>query len=147
MTQNKLVRNSFCLAVYASLFCISCKPKPAVQPIFVAKDDQSTGLHFNYKLTPTQQFNVLKYMYYYNGSGIGAGDFNNDGKTDLFFASNQEENKLYLNEGKLHFKDVTKEALIPQDGGWSTGVSLVDINNDGLLDIYMQGWKFWNADW
>ena len=135
--QNKLVRNSFCLVVYASLLCISCKPKPAVQPIFVVKDDQSTGLHFNNKLTPTQQFNVLKYMYYYNGSGIGAGDFNNDGKTDLFFASNQGDNKLYLNEGNLHFKDVTKEAMIPQDGGWSTGVSLMDINNDGLLDIYI----------
>lgn len=76
-------------------------------------------------------------MYFYNGSGVGAGDFNNDGKTDLFFASNQQQNKIYLNEGKLKFKDVTVQASIPQDGGWSTGVSVVDINNDGLLDIYV----------
>ena len=76
-------------------------------------------------------------MYFYNGAGVGAGDFNNDGLIDLFFAANQGENKLYLNKGNLHFKDVTAEAEIPQDGGWSTGVSVVDINNDGLLDIYV----------
>lgn len=76
-------------------------------------------------------------MYYYNGAGVAAGDFNNDGLIDLFFASNQGQNKLYLNTGNMHFKDVTAEAHIPNDGGWSTGVSLVDINNDGLLDIYV----------
>ena len=63
--------------------------------------------------------------------------FNNDGLTDLFFASNQGENKLFLNKGNLKFEDVTKEADIPQDHGWSTGVSVVDINNDGLPDIYV----------
>ena len=55
----------------------------------------------------------------------------------FFFASNQGDDKLFLNEGKLHFKDVTADAKIPEDGGWSTGVSVVDINNDGLLDIYV----------
>jgi enediyne biosynthesis protein E4 len=80
---------------------------------------------------------MFKYMYFYNGAGVGAGDFNNDGLTDLFFASNQGDNKLYINEGKLHFKDVTVAATVPQDKGWSTGVSVVDINNDGLLDIYV----------
>src|SRR5207237_9766876 len=72
-----------------------------------------------------------------NGAGVGAGDFNNDGLIDLFFASNQGENKLYLNKGKMQFTDVTKQAHLPQAGGWSTGVSVVDINNDGLLDIYI----------
>jgi hypothetical protein len=76
-------------------------------------------------------------MYFYNGAGAGAGDFNNDGFIDLFFSSNQGQNKIYLNQGKLKFKDITGEAQIPQDGGWSTGVSIVDINNDGLLDIYV----------
>src|SRR5690606_36267321 len=76
-------------------------------------------------------------MYFYNGAGVGAGDFNNDGRIDLFFASNQNENRIYLNEGNLKFKDVTREARIPQDKGWSTGVSVIDINNDGLLDIYV----------
>src|SRR4029079_3384019 len=81
--------------------------------------------------------NMFKYMYFYNGAGVGAGDFNNDGLIDIFFSSNQGENKLYLNQGGMKFKDVTKQAKIPQDGGWSTGVSVVDINNDGLLDIYV----------
>ena len=58
-------------------------------------------------------------MYFYNGAGIGAGDFNNDGLIDLFFASNQGDNKIYLNQGNLKFKDVTAEAKIPEDGGWS----------------------------
>lgn len=76
-------------------------------------------------------------MYFYNGAGVGAGDFNNDGLIDLFFAANQGDNKLYLNTGNLRFKDVTAASKIPQDGGWSTGVSVIDINNDGLLDLYI----------
>ncbi len=124
--------NSLCFA-----FFIGCHKKQNLTPIFQVKDAQSTGINFSNKLNPTPEFNALQYLYYYNGAGVGAGDFNNDGKTDLFFASNEGENKLYLNRGNLKFKDVTKEAMIPQDGGWSTGVSVVDINNDGLLDIYI----------
>jgi hypothetical protein len=76
-------------------------------------------------------------MYFYNGAGVGAADLNNDGLVDLFFASNQEQNKLFLNTGKLHFRDVTAAAGIPNDNGWSTGVSIADINNDGLQDLYV----------
>ena len=71
------------------------------------------------------------------GGGVSVGDFNNDGLIDVFMSANQGENKMYLNKGELQFQDVTKEAKIPQDGGWSTGVSVIDINNDGLLDIYI----------
>jgi hypothetical protein len=106
-------------------------------PVFEVLDNSKTGLDFNNHLTPTQEFNMFKYMYFYNGGGVGAGDFNNDGLTDLFFTANQGDNKLYLNEGGLHFKDITAAANIPQDSAWSTGVSVVDINNDGLLDIYI----------
>src|SRR5579872_3146822 len=117
----------------------SCKhPSTDGGPVlFEALESSRTGLDFSNKLTPTQEFNVFKYMYYYNGGGVGAADFNNDGKIDVFFAANQVSNKLYLNTGDLHFKDVTTEAGIPQDGAWSTGVSVVDINNDGLMDIYV----------
>lgn len=115
----------------------SCKNKTDVPALFDVLSADKTGLDFANKLKPTIQFNVFDYMYFYNGAGVAAGDFNNDGKVDLFFAANQSDNKLYLNEGNLHFKDVTKEAKIPEDGGWSTGVSVVDINNDGLLDIYV----------
>jgi hypothetical protein len=106
-------------------------------PAFNVLGHSATGLDFSNTLHPSQTFNVFDYMYFYNGGGVGAGDFNNDGKIDLFFAASQGDNKLYLNTGNLHFKDVTKDAAIPQDGGWSTGVSVVDINNDGLLDIYI----------
>lgn len=115
----------------------ACKHDPAVPPLFEVLNNSRTGLDFNNKLIPTVEFNVFKYMYFYNGAGVGTGDFNNDGLPDLFFASNQGDNKIYLNKGNLAFQDVTKKAGIPGDGGWSTGVSIVDINNDGLLDIYV----------
>ena len=76
-------------------------------------------------------------MYFYNGAGVGVGDFNEDGLPDIFFASNQGRNKIYLNTGNLTFKDVTVQSGIPDDGGWSTGVSVADVNQDGLLDIYV----------
>ncbi|MEP6464860.1 MAG: VCBS repeat-containing protein [Parafilimonas sp.] len=105
--------------------------------VFEVLNANKTGIDFINKLTPANNFNVFHYMYFYNGAGVAAGDFNNDGLIDLFFASNQGQNKLYLNTGNMHFKDVTAEAHIPNDGGWSTGVSVVDINNDGLLDLYV----------
>jgi enediyne biosynthesis protein E4 len=117
--------------------CKQGKPSGKQPLLFEALESDRTGLDFSNKLTSTQEFNVFKYMYFYNGGGIGAADFNNDGKIDIFFAANQVSNRLYLNTGGLHFKDVTTEAKIPQDGGWSTGVSVVDINNDGLMDIYI----------
>ncbi len=120
-----------------TLFSGCDRKKKFPSACFTTLDETRTGIHFVNKLTPTAKFNVLDYMYFYNGAGIGAGDFNNDGKTDLFFAANQSQDQLYLNEGGMHFKNVTGEAQIPDDGGWSTGVSVVDINNDGLLDIYI----------
>ncbi|MCY7421914.1 MAG: VCBS repeat-containing protein [Chitinophagaceae bacterium] len=121
-------------------FCIllSCSTKKENQPnLFEVIESQNTGLTFSNKLTSSPAFNLFKYMYFYNGAGVGAGDFNNDGLIDLFFSSNQCDNKLYLNKGALKFDDVTQQANIEQDHGWSTGVSVVDINNDGLLDIYI----------
>ena len=105
--------------------------------MFRAVDSKITGIDFVNQLKPTPLFNLFSYMYYYNGAGIGSGDFNNDGLIDLFFSANQGDNKLFLNKGHLKFEDATDAASIPQDGGWNTGVSVVDINNDGLLDIYV----------
>ncbi len=122
------------------VFLCGCKQQNSeanLPVMFEALEAPRTGLDFSNKLTPTQEFNVFKYMYFYNGGGAGAADFNNDGKIDIFFAANQISNRLYLNEGGLHFRDVTTEAKIPTDSGWSTGVSIIDINNDGLLDIYV----------
>src|SRR5215211_7479714 len=123
-----------CLSV---LFLSDCKTSKKESPLFVVLDSKSTGLDFSNNLSYNADFNLFKYMYFYNGSGVGAGDFNNDGLIDLFFGSNQGQNSLYLNTGNLKFKDITKAAKIPNDGGWSTGISVVDINNDGLLDVYV----------
>lgn len=123
--------------ICALLACIGCSERKQDTALFDALDSKTTGLAFANKLTPAPDFNMFKYMYFYNGGGVGAGDFNNDGLVDLFFSANQMDNKLYLNTGELKFKDITTQAKIPQDHGWSTGVSLVDINNDGMLDIYV----------
>jgi hypothetical protein len=104
---------------------------------FELLSSEKTGIDFANRLTATADFNMFKYMYFYNGAGVGAGDFNQDGLIDLFFASNQEQNRMYLNKGDFKFIDVTTQAQLPNDKGWSTGVSVVDINNDGLLDIYV----------
>lgn len=132
-------KNYFFPVYYLCLIVIltSCNAKKNDDYLFEVLDANKTGLNFNNKLTPTPEFNMFKYMYFYNGAGVGAGDFNNDGFVDLFFSSNQGQNKIFLNQKKLKFKDVTAEAQIPDDGGWSTGVSVIDINNDGLLDIYV----------
>jgi enediyne biosynthesis protein E4 len=115
----------------------ACRQQPNTPVLFEVLESTATGIDFSNNLTPTPSFNMFKYMYFYNGAGVGTGDFNKDGLPDLFFASNQGANKLYLNEGALHFKDITTAAGITNDGGWSTGVSVADINNDGLLDIYV----------
>jgi hypothetical protein len=135
MTQRKNLLYLFLITLM--IVFSACKSKTNTSAIFDTLGASETGLNFSNKLTPTQQFNIFKYLYYYNGAGIGAGDFNNDGKIDLFFAANQGQNRLFINKGNLQFKDVTQEAKIPNDSAWSTGVSVVDINNDGLLDIYI----------
>lgn len=127
-----------CLA-YCLLSTTGCRSnvETVKDPLFEVLDHSSTGLHVANTLTQSNAVNMLKYMYFYNGAGVGAGDFNNDGLIDLFFAANQQPNQLYLNEGNLHFRDISAEANIPHDTAWSTGVSVVDVNGDGLLDIYI----------
>ncbi|MET3882039.1 hypothetical protein ABIE54_000928 [Chitinophagaceae bacterium OAS944] len=127
----------FCLIVLVMYIIAACRRGDKQPPLFEVLDKSGTGLQFANTLTPTDSFNIFHYMYFYNGAGAGAADFNNDGLIDLFFASNQEQNKLYLNKGNMQFRDVTAAAGIPNDHGWSTGVSVVDINNDGMMDIYV----------
>jgi hypothetical protein len=116
---------------------LGCSRTIKEEPIFEMLDANKTGIEFANNLHPTENFNMFHYMYYYNGAGVATGDFNNDGKADIFFASNEGKNALYINQGALQFKDYSEQAKIPQDSAWNTGVSLVDINNDGLLDIYI----------
>ena len=96
-----------------------------------------TGIDFRNDLKYDKSFNIFNYRNYYNGGGVGLGDINNDGLIDIFFNSNLEENKLYLNKGDFKFEDITEIAGVTGTKSWSTGVSLADINADGFLDIYV----------
>ena len=96
-----------------------------------------TGIDFRNDLKYDKNFNIFNYRNYYNGGGVGLGDINNDGLIDIFFNSNLEENKLYLNKGDFKFEDITEIAGVTGTKSWSTGVSLADINADGFLDIYV----------
>jgi len=104
---------------------------------FESIDPDQSGIHFRNDLSPTEQVNTYTYRNFYNGAGVAIGDINNDGLPELFFCGNQVSNKLYLNKGNFKFEDITSEAGVASDGVWSTGASFVDINGDGLLDIYV----------
>ena len=105
---------------------------------FTNLSSSKTGIDFQNSLVEDTTFNFLNYLYFYNGGGVAAGDINNDGLDDLFFTSNQNENKLYLNKGDFKFEDFTESAgIVHQAGSWSTGVSMADLNGDGWLDIYV----------
>ena len=97
----------------------------------------NSGVHFFQANYETETDNIFTFEYFYNGGGVATGDINNDGLPDLFFSSNQGENKLYLNKGDFTFEDITTTAGVAAADGWKTGVTMADVNNDGWLDIYV----------
>ncbi len=105
--------------------------------LFTLLPSRSTGIDFANMLEDGKDFNILTYRNFYNGGGIAIGDINQDGLEDLFFTSNLNSNKLYLNKGDLKFEDITEVAGVGGVGAWSTGATIVDLNNDGLMDIYV----------
>lgn len=113
--------------------CSKSKPNT----LFVLKDSNDTGIQFSNRLEQTPELNILNYLYFYNGAGVAAGDFNGDGLVDLYFTSNQESDKFYINQGGFKFKDATIPSRLINETGWTTGVTHADVNNDGLLDIYV----------
>jgi len=131
------MRSKQFLRVYitALFFLCSCSHATYVQPLFQLMD--STGIDFNNKVTDQRKDNSFLFRNFYNGGGVAIGDINNDGLADVFLTSNMGSNKLYLNKGNFKFEDITDKAGFKQDSMWSTGVVLVDINNDGWLDIYV----------
>ncbi len=105
--------------------------------LFKTLDKEETGIDFINALSLKEDFDVFRYRNFYNGGGVGIGDFNNDGLADVYLTSNMGDNKLYLNKGNFKFEDITETAGVKGTKVWSTGVSIVDINSDGLLDIYV----------
>lgn len=120
---------------------VSCRNSnnntPPKETLFQLLPSTETGITFNNKVVDDGDFNVFNYRNFYNGGGVAIGDVNNDGKPDIFFTSNQGENKLYINKGNWKFEDVTAKAGLKGYHRWHTGVTMVDINGDGWLDIYI----------
>jgi hypothetical protein len=112
----------------------SCKQSTK---LFKKIDSAHSNIHFINSITEDADLNILNYEYLYNGGGVGIGDFNNDSLPDIYFTSSRSGNKLYLNKGELKFEDITDAANVDGKSRWSKGVSVVDINNDGWLDIYL----------
>ena len=106
-------------------------------PLFTLMKPAETGIAFANKVYEDDDNHPFGYTYFYNGGGVAIGDINNDGLSDLFFTGNMVPNKLYLNKGDFEFEDITDRAGIGEAGGWSNGVTMVDINLDGYLDIYI----------
>ena len=120
--------------ILISGFALSCQrgsDTSTADTLFKLLNADVTGITFANNVEYTEEFNTYTYRNFYNGAGVGLGDFNNDGLTDIYFCSNQSGNKLYLNKGGFKFDDITEKAGVGCHGSWATGVTIADINGDG----------------
>ena len=118
-----------------ALLALSCQSKNDF--LFELKSPSETNIEFENNLIFDQDFNVYTYRNFYNGGGVSIGDIDNDGLLDVYMTNNLGPNKLYKNMGNMTFKDISKEAGVEGEKAWSTGVTMIDINADGFLDIYV----------
>ena len=120
-----------------SLALAGCQSR--TKPLFEALGASRTGIAFANTLPEDTTFNILNYLYYYNGGGVAVGDINNDGLPDLYFTSNLGANRLYLNKGDYRFEDITERAGLADSVGWKSGVTAADVNGDGFVDFFVSG--------
>lgn len=140
------VRKTFFYLVALIVICSSCESENdnksnattthSTKLLFETVDEKKSHLSFTNEVKESTNRNSMFFDYFLNGGGLAVGDVNNDGLTDIFFTGNDVPNKLFINEGNLKFKDISNTAL-PKTDKWSTGANMVDVNNDGLLDIYV----------
>src|SRR5262247_289811 len=123
----------------AAAAALSACGRPSAPPLFELLSPAATGVGFTNALPESADFNIINYLYYYNGGGVAVGDVNNDGLPDLYFTSNLGANRLYLNRGDYRFEDVTGRAGVADSVGWKSGVTMADVNGDGYVDIYVAG--------
>jgi hypothetical protein len=122
------------LLIILSLALAACNQK---KTLFEKISSSHSGIDFDNEIVENDSINPLDVVNIYNGGGVGIGDFNNDGLQDIYLTGNMVPSKLYLNKGNFHFEDITEKAGVEGKGRWARGVSIVDINNDGLADIYI----------
>ena len=127
--------NLLIVNIIAISLLVSCSNESEKQ--FTLLSPNNTGVNFINKLQEDNQINYFTYPYIYMGGGVSVGDINNDNLDDLFFTGNMTDNKLYLNKGNLKFDDITIQSGVSGDNRWYTGSTMIDINNDGFLDIYV----------
>jgi len=117
----------------------ACSRESHSPPLFELLSPEATGVTFANTLPEKADFNILNYLYYYNGGGVAVGDIDGDGLPDLYFTSNLGPNKLYRNRGNYTFEDITGKAGVADPDAWKTGVTMADVNGDGKVDIYVSG--------
>jgi hypothetical protein len=121
----------------------ACQERPpAAPPLFEQLAPSASGVAFANTLPEDSAFNILNYLYYYNGGGVAVGDVDNDGLPDLYFSANVGPNRLYLNRGGYRFEDATERAGVAGPPGWKTGVTMADVNGDGWTDIYASAVRY-----
>jgi hypothetical protein len=130
-------RASAIIAAAGVLALASCEQQKSSPTLFELLPPDSTGVTFRNELPEKPDVNILNYLYYYNGGGVAAGDIDGDGLPDLYFTSNLGSNRLYLNKGNYRFEDITEQAGVTGPPAWKSGVTMADVNGDGLLDIYV----------
>ncbi len=130
--------HQFIILSFIALFGIACGSNSnKASSNFQKLPSSQTGIDFINKVENTKKLNIFNYRNFYNGGGVAIGDINNDGLSDVYLTGNLEKNKLYLNQGDFKFKDISTTAQVEGQQLWSTGVVMVDINQDGWLDIYV----------
>lgn len=138
----------YLLVSFLSLILVSCEQAPstdteneqaasAAHTFFELLPASQTGIDFTNLVEESDSFNILSHQNFYNGGGVAIGDINNDGLPDIYFTANMGANKLFLNKGNFTFEEITNQAGVAGANAWSTGVTMVDINSDGWLDIYV----------